>query len=630
MKLSQKIALLASAIVIFTLATYAWLQYQSTRQTLFEKTEHTTQEAMTVLSHQITHWLNGKLSLIDMMAASIDHDFSREQIQTVFDNPLLKQEFLMIFGGLDRDGKKISNDPNSKTAGYDARKRPWYPLARQHSQAILTAPYVGATSGELLISAVARLTDHGDFQGAFGGDLSLKAVSEALNTLSFNGTGYAFLLSADGRIISHPDKALYGRPVSELLDGQYSGSQPVFTDQLTSGVSQGVPVYSAFRPLDKLYGQRWYIGVVLEQHKVMADARQLGINASIATLISALVCCVLLYYAVTVLLKPLHGLHASLLEINRGEGDLTQRLDVASNDEFALLSHDFNHFIDYLQKLIARVKQITADVHHNSQQTSQSASTAASNLVLQLKELDQLAIAMNEMLQTSQAVADHAEQAAHAAHQADHSADLGLSVVEKTQSTVDELATEMEQVVSTIKELSGYSDNIESILTVITGIAEQTNLLALNAAIEAARAGESGRGFAVVADEVRALAARTQQSTEEIHAMIMQLQTGVKKAEQIIMTSRDKASQARTITEEANGVLDEARNHIRQIHEVTVQIAASAEQQSRTTEEINHNTLRIRDLSHEVSEHARSQENHCQSMADLAAQQDQALNQFKV
>ena len=630
MKLSHKIALLASAIIIITLATYSWFQYQSARQTLFDKTERNTQEAMTVLSHQITHWLNGKLRLIDMMSARIDQDFSRATIQSTFDNPLLKEEFLLIFGGLDSDGKKISNNPNSKSEGYDARKRPWYPLARRHSQAVLTRPYIGATSGKLLISAVANFYDKGVFKGAFGGDLSLNEVSEALNTLSFNGTGYAFLLGADGKIISHPDKEMYGKSVAELLGARFSGNQPALTHNLTEAVSAGSDVYTAFHPLDKLYGQNWYVGVVLEQNKVMADASQLGINAIIATVISALICCVLLYYAVTALLKPMHNLHASLVEINRGEGDLTQRLTITSNDEFALLSQDFNHFVDHLQSLITRIKQITGDVHHNSQQTSHSATVAADSLSSQLNELDQLATAMHEMHLTSQSVAEHAEQAALAAHSADQSADQGLNVVEHTQKTITDLTGDMEQVVHTIKELSRYSDNIESILTVITGIAEQTNLLALNAAIEAARAGESGRGFAVVADEVRALAARTQQSTEEIHDMIMQLQNGVKKAEHIIMASRDKAEDARAVADEANGVLDDARNHIRQIHEVTTHIATAAEQQSRTTDEINQNTLRIRDISQHVSEQATTQKSQCQTMAELAAQQDKELHKFRV
>ncbi len=630
MKTSHKIALLASVIVVTTLSIFSWVQYQSARQTLFDKAEQSTQEEMGVLGHQITHWLNGKLRLIDMMAESINQDFSRDRIQQTFDNPLLKKEFLLIFGGLETDGKKISNNPNSKSEDYDARKRPWYPLAKQHQQAVLTNPYIGATSGELLISAVANFYDKGEFKGAFGGDLSLKAVSEALNTLSFNGTGYAFLLNQDGRIISHPDNALYGKSISELLGDQFAGKQPQLNRNLIEASAQGQAVYTAFHPLEQLYGKHWYIGVVLEQDKVMADAQQLGINAMIATVISALICCVLLYYAVIALLKPLHGLHASLLEINRGEGDLTQRLSVKSNDEFGLVSQDFNHFVDHLQSLISRIKQITQDVHHNSQSTSRSASTAAGSLTAQLQELDQLALATHEMHQTSQSVAQHAEQASSSVHAADQLADKGVNVMLNTRQTVADLFNDMEQVVTTIQELSEYSNNIESILTVITGIAEQTNLLALNAAIEAARAGESGRGFAVVADEVRALAARTQQSTEEIHDMIVHLQSSVQRAEKIILTSRDKASEAQSVAVEASDVLSVVRGHISEINQVTVQIATVAEQQSAATHDINANTQRIKALSEQVSDQAQEQEKQCQAMASLAAQQGQELSKFKV
>jgi len=124
MKVSHKVALLASTVVVLTFAIYSWIQYSSVRDALYEKTEQSTQEATLVLSYQITNWLNAKLKLIDMMAESINADFSPETIQSTFDNPILAKEFILIFGGLDTDGKKITNDPEWNPTGWDARKRP--------------------------------------------------------------------------------------------------------------------------------------------------------------------------------------------------------------------------------------------------------------------------------------------------------------------------------------------------------------------------------------------------------------------------------------------------------------------------------------------------------------------------
>lgn len=626
MKVSHKVALLASTVVVLTFAIYSWIQYSSVRDALYEKTEQSTQEATLVLSYQITNWLNAKLKLIDMMAESINADFSQETIQATFDNPILKKEFILIFGGLDTDGKKITNDPEWNPTGWDARKRPWYPYAKQNDRAVLTDPYADAASGEILISAVANFYDNRQFKGAFGGDLSLKTVSDALNTLNFHNTGYAFLLNANGNIISHPNADMNGKSINDLFDG----TTPSFNRELVEASVNDDTVFVSFSRLEGLQGSQWLIGVVLDKGLVMAEANQIGITALIATIISALICSSALYMTVSKQLLPLENLRSSLVEINSGDGDLTKRLEVNTKDEFGQVSTDFNQFISYLQDLIIRVKKISSDVRTNSDHTFTSASTAANELEKQLYELDQLATAMHQMSATAQDVATNAQHAADSAQRADSAASDGVAVVSKTTESISHLAGDMENIVNTVNELAGYSNNIESILTVITEIADQTNLLALNAAIEAARAGDKGRGFAVVADEVRALASRTQQSTEEIKDMIQQLQSGVRNAETTITQSRELAAQTQDVASEANTVLNTIRDNIQEINQMTVQIATAAEQQSATSEEINRNTTNIRDLSQSVANNAKEQEANCHQMTDLTRKQDAELGKFKV
>ncbi|MGS0730615.1 methyl-accepting chemotaxis protein, partial [Shewanella sp. 0m-11] len=163
---------------------------------------------------------------------------------------------------------------------------------------------------------------------------------------------------------------------------------------------------------------------------------------------------------------------------------------------------------------------------------------AANSVQTQRDELEMVATAMNEMTATVVEVAKNANDAADAAAQTDGQSQAGLAVVNSTVEAIESLAVGIERASQVVKDLEHDSHQIGSILDVIKGIAEQTNLLALNAAIEAARAGEQGRGFAVVADEVRTLASRTQESTEEIQAMIEKLQGGAKLAASAMSDSR--------------------------------------------------------------------------------------------
>ena len=627
MKIRYKVSLVAACVLFVTTGLLSLLQVTQVRELLRDQVEANIAETSNTMARQIENWLNGKLLLIDLAAQAINSQYSPEATQRVLDSPVLNTEFKMVFGAYDSTGKPLitSSSWNPK-ADYDGRTRPWYGVGKASNHAVFTEPYPDSTTGEILISAVSKVSDVGQTIGVFGGQIHLKAVADAINTLDFGGAGYAFLLSKDGNIISHPQTQLNGKSYGEV----FAGDLPPLESKLREIHHDGKTLLVAFIPLSQLKGMDWYIGIVLDEGVVMAAARVLGWRAVVGTGLGVLISLLLLGFWVKMLLRPLDRLKDSLIDINDGQGDLTRELPVTGNDEISLVAAQFNRFLQNLRTLIGDVVSSAQHVRESTTVASVEASQTADRVQTQLQELEQLATAMQEMASTAEEVAGNAQAAAQAAVAADEQTSNGVALVSRSTDAILRLAEEMDATGCAINELSLLSQNIESILSVITSIADQTNLLALNAAIEAARAGESGRGFAVVADEVRSLASRTQHSTQEIRQMIDQLQSGVKQAQSRMQFSRDTASKTAQDAIAANGMLERIREAINRINEMNLQIAAAAEQQSATTEEINRNTTTIRDISVEVSGSAEQQANQCSAMVEHVGEQDRLLGRFSI
>ena len=626
MKVSHKTILISSVLVTITFTLFSYIQYNTVKNALNDEAANNISETSTVISEQISNWLNGKLALIDMVAEDINADFSKQSIQSTINNPVLADNFILMFGGLKEDGKPITNDPSWNPQGWDARVRPWYTVALNNNSATLTDPYQDAATKEILISAVAKLSDKGDFQGAFGGDLSLKVISQAINKVTFNDTGYAFLINSNASIISHPNTALNGKDLADL----FTSGVPDIRSDLQEIMLDSKAVLTSYQPLEGLKGSRWYVGVVLDKSKVLKEANKFGIAAIIGTILSVLLTSLALFFTLKALFKPLDALQSSLVAINNGNGDLTSRLSVTTSDEFGKVSTDFNEFIEYLQNIILEVKRISVELKSSTLKSASSAENTATSSLKQLNELDMLSMAITQLSSSAQEIAENAQQAASAATAADTSATEGAGIVSQTTASIIQLVAEMDETAVTINQLEKYSTEIESVLISITNIAQQTNLLALNAAIEAARAGEQGRGFAVVADEVRALAARTQQSTTETTLIIESLQRCVQTAVDKIQQSRLHANRTSEDSQKADIALRDIRQSISKISDITNNIASSVHQQSITSEEISNNTANIKNISQGVSDQAQDQRELSAIMVGHTEEQENVLKQFKV
>jgi methyl-accepting chemotaxis protein len=302
-------------------------------------------------------------------------------------------------------------------------------------------------------------------------------------------------------------------------------------------------------------------------------------------------------------------------DIAQGEGDLTRRLEIASQDELGDLSTWFNLFMDKLQKIISSVgentsgvasssEQLTGVSHQmsaNAEETSSQANVVSAAADQVNKNLQTVAAGTEEMSASIKEIAKNASEAARVASEAVHVA---------------------EQTNATIAKLGESSAEIGQVIKVITSIAQQTNLLALNATIEAARAGEAGKGFAVVANEVKELAKQTAKATEDISLRIEAIQRDTKGSVQAIATIG-------AVINQINDISNTIATAVQEQDATTNEMARNVSEAARGSGEIVKNIAGVAEAAQSTSHGAHDSQDAAQSLAKMANQLRDLVCKFK-
>ncbi|MBV6750557.1 methyl-accepting chemotaxis protein [Pseudomonas chlororaphis] len=625
LKFSHKILLAASLIVLAAFSLFTLYNDYLQRNAIRDDLNSYLHEMGGVAANNIQTWLTGRSLLVENLAQSVALNADPANVSNLLEQKAITSTFMGAYLG-NKDGSFMIRPDSKMPDGYDPRARPWYKSAENSSGSALTEPYIDLASGQLVISIVNTVRKAGQSVGVVGGDLSLQAIADSLNALSFDGNGYAFLVSADGKILVHPDKAL----VMKSLSDAYPQDTPRIGNEISETEVNGKTRIVAFAPIKGLSSVTWYVGLSVDKDKAFSMLSKFRSSAVVATIIAVLIIIALLGLLIRALMQPLHVMTRAMQDIADGEGDLTRRLTIESQDEFGILGTAFNRFVERIHTSIREVSSATQQVNEVALRVVSASNSSMLNSDEQASRTNSVAAAINQLGAAAQEIARNAAQASTQASDARGLAADGQQVVERSIKAMHQLSEMLATSSTNIESLNSKTVNIGQILEVITSISQQTNLLALNAAIEAARAGEAGRGFAVVADEVRNLAHRTQESAQQIQTMIEELQVGARESVGTMGHSQRHSLESVEIANLAGERLSSVTQRIGEIDGMNQSVATATEEQTSVVESINMDITEINTLNQEGVENLQSTLRACADLEQQAARLKQLVGSFRI
>ncbi|MEI4520311.1 MULTISPECIES: methyl-accepting chemotaxis protein [Pseudomonas] len=625
LRFSHKILLAAALIVIAAFASFTlyndWLQRNAIRDDL----NNYLNEMGEVTAGNIQTWLSGRILLIENAAQNIAINPEPATVASLLEQKSLTSTFMATYLG-DATGHFTIRPDVKMPDGFDPRVRPWYKGAESSSTSTLTEPYIDAATGQLIISIATASKKAGQSVGVVGGDLSLQSLVDTLAARDFDGMGYAFLISADGKILVHPDKAL----VMKSLKEAYPQDTPRISSDFSEMSVDGKTRIVTFAPIKGLPSVNWYIGLSIDKDQAYSMLSEFRTSAVIATIIAVAIIIALLGMLIRLLIQPLHVMTRAMEDIADGEGDLTKRLNIVNNDEFGILGTAFNRFVERIHGSIREVSSATGQVNEVALRVVAASNSSMYNSDQQASRTSSVAAAINQLGAAAQEIARNAAQASNQASDARGLAEDGQQVVERSIKAMNQLSSMLSASSTNIESLNSKTVNIGQILEVITSISQQTNLLALNAAIEAARAGEAGRGFAVVADEVRNLAHRTQESAQQVQTMIEELQVGARESVSTMSDSQRHSQDSVEIANLAGERLNSVTLRIGEIDGMNQSVATATEEQTAVVESINVDITEINTLNQEGVENLQATLRACSDLEQQASRLKQLVGSFRI
>lgn len=519
-------------------------------------------------------------------------------------------------------------------------------------------PLISKSTGNRIFVIASKVTDlNGKTVGLLGATVNLEQFSKIVDSIKMGKTGYGWAITSDGTIIAHPDKDLimqknindldkdgfmgfseFGKIYNESESGIYKITRP---DKVKE-----VLIYSKVKNT-----KGWIVGIAIEERELknpIINVYKIIIIIIISSLLVAFIFSTLLGNFIS---KGIVKIDKFFVQLSKGEGDLTKRIDVKIKDEIGKLSENFNLFIEKLNTIVYSIKNAVENLKNigstlstNVTETATAINEISANtnsiknleekqlqvfkkshesvlsMMKNIEELNSLienqSAALIESSSSIEEMVRNIESITEILKKNSLSVNELSAASEKGKSDMDNLNIVVEDILKSSQSLFEASESIQE-------IADQINLLAMNAAIEAAHAGESGKGFAVVADEIRKLAESSMIQGKDISQKLLSIKNAIDNVSNTTKDNIKTFSKVYEIAKIVNQQEEIIKNAILEQNSGSNQILQAIKQISKITSQIKNFSYSMIDLNKTVK-------TDIDNLSELTLQVDSSISEINL
>jgi methyl-accepting chemotaxis protein len=561
--------------------------------------------------------------------------------------------------GTDATGRFLSyfsllNGRITLEALIDYDKDDYYQVSLKTGKEALIEPYLYPIGGKdvLITSLTVPVMRNGRVIGVAGIDLELTGIQHLTAEIKPFGNGMVGIFSSNASIVAHPDPSRLGKDM-RITEGDFVGDYlPTLVDAVTSGSSLSSMFYSpalnsgvdlAVRPIT-IGGAAtsWATAILVPHATVMAPVYRMTTILILLGVAVLAIITIIVFFVSRSLSRPIVLVTNTLKDIPEGEGDLTKRIAIASEDESGDMSVYFNKTLGNIKNLVGIIKykiHALTNTGHELSVNMNKTSTAVENIAKNFEEIKGLeakqrkgeaevnkaleniksSIELQDKLIDDQTDSVNTSSSAIEEMTANiHSVSQTLAENSKNVETLTEVSergrTALQTVAQKIQEIAKDSEGLLEINSVMNKIASQTNLLSMNAAIEAAHAGDSGKGFAVVADEIRKLAESSGQQSKTTAGMLKKIKTSIdditKSSDEVLSRFGAIDTEVKTVSEHELNIRHAMEEQevggqqilraIARLREITVSVQKGSEKMSQSGDDLFRETGEFIKVSNEA------------------------------